>query len=283
MPWYENRRGELLWYEDEGGGYPVVLLHGWCMSSAVWKYQFDGLAGSIPAQFPGQFRLVAPDLRGHGRSRGVSGHLDFDGFVTDLVDLFDCLELSGVVLVGWSMGAQIALQSSAELSGRLAGMVLVSATPSFTASDDFPHGLAVNEASGMRLKVQRNAQRALNGFYTRLFAEGELESHHSATEIRQLLSSIPSPDTAAVLDALDALARTDMRHLLATITIPTLILNGALDRICLPQASNYLKAHIPNAEQTVFPQSGHAPFLTQRDQFNTEIIRFARRVSGQKA
>lgn len=279
MPWYENRRGERLWYEDEGEGCPVVLVHGWCMSSSVWKYQLDGLAGSSP----GSMRLLAPDLRGHGRSREVSGHLDFDRFSQDLVDLFDRLNLAKVVLVGWSMGAQIALQSCAELSGRLAGMVLVSATPRFTASEDFPHALVATEASGMRLKVQRNTQRALNGFYTRLFTEGELEGHPSASEIKQLLSSITSPDTAAVLDALDALSRTDMRHLLSGITKPTLIVNGAQDRICLPQASSYLKEHIQDAEQTVFPHCGHAPFLTYSHLFNAELIRFARSVCEQKA
>jgi pimeloyl-ACP methyl ester esterase len=275
MPWYENRRGEQLWYEDEGAGSPLVLVHGWCMSSAVWKYQLDGLADT--------HRLLAPDLRGHGRSKEISGHLDFDSFVKDLIDLFDCLELSKAVLVGWSMGAQVVLQSYAGLSGRLAGMVLVSATPRFTASDDFPYGLSSNEANGMRLKVQRNTQRALEGFRSRLFTAGELESHISASDIIELLSAIPLPDTAAVLDALDALAGTDMRHLLAGISIPALVVNGALDRICLPQASSYLKEHIPGAEQTVFPYSGHAPFLTQSHQFNAEILRFTRSISGQSA
>lgn len=275
MPWYQNRIGEQLWYEDGGAGCPVVLLHGWCMSSAVWKYQFAGLAGSM--------RLLAPDLRGHGRSREISGGLDFDGFARDLADLFEALGLAKAILVGWSMGAQIALQAYAELSNRLAGLVLVSATPSFTASADFPHALAGKEASGMRLKVQRNTQRALNGFYSRLFAEGELEGHPSAAEITQQLSSITSPDTAAVLDALDALARTDMRHLLEAIAVPALILNGAEDRICLPEASSYLKAHISGAAQVVFPLCGHAPFLTQSDRFNAEITRFARSVREQNA
>ena len=86
MPWYRNRGGEHLWYEDAGTGCPVVLVHGWCMSSSVWKYQYDGLAASC--------RLVAPDLRGHGRSRELAGQLDFATFAADLVDLFDALELS---------------------------------------------------------------------------------------------------------------------------------------------------------------------------------------------
>lgn len=279
MPWYGNRRGEQLWYEDGGAGCPVVLLHGWCMSSAVWRYQFDGLAASIPAPL----RLIAPDLRGHGRSCKITGHLNFNGFVEDLIDLFDTLGLEKVVLVGWSMGAQIALQACAELSGRLAGMLLVSATPRFTASDDFPYGLARKEANGMRLKVQRNTARALNGFYTRMFAEGELESQSSGAEIKQLLEAIESPETAGVLEALDALVQADMRRLLPEITVPTLIVNGGQDRICLPQASCYLAVQIPGADQVVFPLCGHAPFLTHSEQFNTELIRFARRVCEQNA
>lgn len=275
MSWYRNRRGEQLWYVEQGDGFPVVLVHGWCMSSAVWKYQFDGISDSL--------RLIAPDLRGHGRSRGIFGHMNFDSFASDLVDLFDCLKLSNVILVGWSMGAQIALHAFAELSARLAGMILVSATPRFTATDDFPHALPGNEAGGMRVKVQRNTQRALEGFLSRLFAEGELEGLSSASEINQLLAEIPSPDAAVVLDALESLSRADMRHLLASITIPALILNGSHDRICLPQASTYLKEHIPGAEQTVFQGCGHAPFLTRSRQFNSEIIRFARSVCGKNA
>lgn len=279
MSWYGNRRGGQLWYEDSGAGYPVVLLHGWCMSSAVWRYQFDGLSGPFTAPL----RLIAPDLRGHGRSRKITGNLNFNGFVEDLIDLFDTLGLVKVILVGWSMGAQIALQSCAELSGRLAGMLLVSATPRFTASDDFPYGLAPKEASGMRLKVQRNTVRALNGFYTRMVAEGELEAHSSGAEIKQLLRAIESPETVDVLEALDALVQADMRSLLPEIAVPTLIVNGGQDKICLPEASCYLKSCIPGAEQIVYPVCGHAPFLTQGDQFNAELIRFARRACEQNA
>lgn len=275
MPWYESRNGEMLWYEDKGAGCPVVLVHGWCMSSAIWAYQFDDLTASV--------RLIAPDLRGHGRSREITEHLDFGRFADDLVDLFETLDLSRVVLAGWSMGAQVALQASAGLSGRLAGLVLVSATPRFTASADFPHGLNDSEVRGMHLNVQRNQKRALDRFYSRLFAEGELERHDSAHEIKQLLSELVAPDTAAVLDALDALAGADMRILLDTVSLPTVIVNGAQDRICLPEASRYLKTHINGAVQTLFPGCGHVPFLTHRHEFNDIIIGFVRRVCGQNA
>ena len=270
MPWYENRSGDSLWYEDRGEGCPVVLLHGWCLSSAVWKYQFDGLSAA--------FRIIAPDLRGHGHSKKVIDSISFTTFANDLAGLLQRLNLSKVVVVGWSMGAQIALQAFTELSDRLAGMVLVSATPCFTSSKDFRFALTDKEVCGMRLKVERNSQRALDGFHTRLFAEDETKSHLVSSEILELLASISPPDTAAILEALESLAYADMRPLLRFLQVPTLILNGSHDRICLPQASEYLKEHIYGAEHFVFNGCGHAPFLTQSQVFNAELFRFIRSV-----
>ena len=268
MPEFQNRRNETLWYEDSGAGMPLVFLHGWCMSSAVWGAQFRGCQDS--------FRVIAPDLRGHGRSRAVSAGLDFESFASDLVDLLRQLDLSRVILVGWSMGAQVALQAYRDLSDRLAGLVLVSATPCFTATDGFCHGLARNEVSGMRLKVDRNLRRALDGFYSRMFAEGELEGHPAADEIRRTLASIHPPQSDAAREAIDALASADMRPLLAEIRVPALIMHGDHDRICLPGASRYLAAAIRGAGQYPFVGCGHAPFMTRPQQFNDEISRFAR-------
>lgn len=274
MPFFENRSGEKLWYEDTGEGTALVFIHGWCMSSAVWHYQFTSLSST--------FRLVAPDLRGHGSSRFAAERLDFATFAADLADLLNALDLSGVILIGWSMGGQIALEAYREISERIAGLVLVSATPCFTAKTDFPHGLAWKEADGMRVKVGRNAYRALEGFHGRMFTEGELENHPSADNIRALLAEIMLPDTGATLAALASLACADMRHLLPAINSPALVMNGDHDRICLPQASQYLVQHIPAARQKVFVHSGHAPFLTRSEEFNTALITFAESLGSRK-
>lgn len=277
MPWYENRRGEQLWYEDAGTGVPIVLVHGWCMSSAVWKYQFDDPAGLIS----GSFRLVAPDIRGHGRSQEIESCMTFDRFSDDLYDLFERLDLSNALLVGWSMGGQIVLQTSVRLQEKLAGMFLVSTTPRFAASDGFLFALDPGQTSGMRLKIQRNMQRAREGFYALLFAENELKGHPLSTEIRELFAGIALPDASSALDALDALVNVDMRHLLPEIAIPTMIANGTDDKICLPQASSYMKEMIHGAQQLIFERCGHVPFMTNIDKFNAEVVRFARSVCGQ--
>lgn len=270
MPFFVNRSGGKLWYEESGTGTAIVFVHGWCMSSAVWRFQFKGLEKS--------FRLIAPDLRGHGQSVIACGSLNFDGFAADLADLLKSLALSCVILVGWSMGAQIAMQAYNEIYDRLAGLVLVAATPCFSAKPDFQYGLQRNESDGMRKKVGRNVQRALEGFHARMFSDGEFENQQIACQISFLLDSIVPPETSATLAALDSLAAADMRDLLPAIKIPTLILNGDCDKICLPQASGYLVENISGAGHKVFHGCGHAPFLSRDTEFNAEIVRFAESV-----
>jgi pimeloyl-[acyl-carrier protein] methyl ester esterase len=271
MPYFKNYQHEMLWYEETGIGMPLVFLHGWCMSSEVWCGQVKSLAHD--------FRVITTDLRGHGRSRDVSTRLDFETFASDLSDLFSHLNLRRVLLVGWSLGAQVALQAYCRLADRLAGMVLVAATPCFSASGDFLYGLMPNDVSGMRLKVERNLQRALDGFYGRMFAVGELEGHPEGAAIQKTLTIIDPPHCEAVQEALNSLAVADMRPLLVALQLPVLILNGEFDRICLPEASRYLAEQIAGAQRFVFNGCGHAPFMTKAEQFNQIIDQFARSTS----
>jgi pimeloyl-[acyl-carrier protein] methyl ester esterase len=126
----------------------------------------------------------------------------------------------------------------------------------------------------MRLKVQRNRERALNGFHARMFAAGEIETAVQSERVAEILSSVVPPETALAIEALDALSSADMRPQLAGIDLPVLLLHGDRDPICLPQASHYLAEGLRSARRTVFSGCGHAPFLTSPEQFNREIISF---------
>jgi pimeloyl-[acyl-carrier protein] methyl ester esterase len=179
------------------------------------------------------------------------------------------------------MGGQVALETCGRLTERLAGLVLISTTPRFTASEDFPWGLAPVEVQGMALKLRRNARRALEGFMGRLFAAGELADPALAAEVQALLDDLPVPDTGVALESLDALAEADQRPLLPPIGLPTLVINGEYDRICLPGASDYLVQRIRCSSRQVFPGCGHAPFLTRSREFDACLAQFCRRVREQ--
>lgn len=273
MPWYLNQDNERRWYEERGSGPPLVLLHGWCMSSAVWRLQLESLAGS--------FRVIAPDLAGHGRSDRSADGYDFANFSADVAELFRQLDLAGAILAGWSLGAQVALLSCSLVRERLSGLVLISGTPRFAVADDFPHALERVEVDGMAVKVRRNLGRALKGFSQSMFAPGELEDSGVAARVDELLAAIPLPETDTALGSLRALAGADMRQLLCGVDLPTLIINGEMDRICLPGASAYMAERIAASRHVVLPGCGHAPFLTQCNEFDEIIASFSRRIFEQ--
>lgn len=271
MPWYNNRHGDSLWYEECGSGPAIVLIHGWCMSSAVWQFQLENLSRS--------FRVIAPDLRGHGRSIPSSDGYCIDIYVADIAELYRQLDLNETLLVGWSLGAQIVLQSFAMLREKVAGVGLISGTPRFTATADFPCALGAIEADGMAVKLRRNTARALEGFVNRMFAPEELDNPTLSARIIDLLAAIPVPEAGIALQSLQALVEADMRSMLPGIDVPTLIINGDRDLICLPGASAYMAQIIVHCQQVVMPGCGHAPFLTRSGAFDTALTDFRRRIS----
>jgi pimeloyl-ACP methyl ester esterase len=272
MAWYAGASGSRLWYEDSGTGTPIVFIHGWCMSSAVWRLQRDGLSDS--------FRFITIDLQGHGKSPAHAGGFHIKGCAGDIAGLFESLELHNALLVGWSLGSLIALESCVLLSERLSGLVLIAGTPRFTQGDGFPYGLSRIEVDGMTRKVQRSLRRALEGFTARMFAPGELDDPSLAVMVQELMSAVPMPTAEVAIQALDALVETDQRDRLALIDLPTLIMSGDRDVICLPQASAFLAQRIPSARQMVFAGCGHAPFLTQSTRFNASLEDFRGMVSA---
>jgi pimeloyl-ACP methyl ester esterase len=275
MPWYGGCGGERLWYREQGQGPgpALVLVHGWCMSSVVWRFQFDRLSAG--------FRVIAPDLRGHGDSPQGSAECSREIFVADLVALFHHLDLQGAILVGWSLGSQVAISAVPLLGERLDGLALICGTPSFISLADFPHGLAPVEAEGMALKVRRNLKRALEGFSARMFALGELAGSEREDEIRALVAGIPGPETDVALQSLASLVASDIRTELAGIDRPTLVISGELDPICPSPASAYMAERIPDCRRhVVFAGCGHTPFLTHCDEFNAHLADFSREVQG---
>lgn len=272
MAWFAADSGKRLWYEDQGAGTPIVFIHGWCMSSAVWRLQQEGLAGS--------FRIIAVDLQGHGKSPPDSAGFNLKDCARDIAGLFDHLQLDSALLAGWSLGSLVALESVTYLRAQLCGLVLISGTPRFTQGDGFPYGMSRIDVDGMSRKVQRNIRRARDGFTERMFAPGERDDPVLAVTISEILSAVPLPSVDVALQALDVLVESDLRDGLASIGLPTLIVNGDCDLICPPQVSDYLTRRIATARHTVFDGCGHAPFLTQAARFNACLEEFREVVCG---
>ncbi|HZZ83815.1 MAG TPA: alpha/beta fold hydrolase [Anaeromyxobacteraceae bacterium] len=259
----------VLAAEVTGAGRPLVLLHGWAMSSRLFSPLRHRLAG---------FRVIAPDLRGHGRSPAAPT-ATLEDHVADLVALFDRLGREGALLAGWSLGAQVALAAAPRLTPRLAGLALIAGTPRFTATDGWPHGLPATTVEAMALRFRRDPARVLARFFDGMFGPAELSPEALAALRADLLDGAPPPSPDAALAGLDQLARVDLRGALAGVAAPALVLHGGADAVCPPGAGEFLAERLPRARLVSLDGAGHAPFLTRPAECAAALDAFARELA----
>ena len=244
--------GRRLAWREAGTGAPLVLLHGWCFSSQVFAEAF--------AVFSADYRVLAPDLPGHG----VSDPAADDGFATlaaDLREWLTALSLDRIRLLGWSLGGQVALElAAAPPPAQVERLLLVAVTPRFCAAADWLHGLPEGQVRAMERQLQRDYPATLRDFRERMLAGEELPPARCQ---RIAALSGPPPSPAEALATLAALRRADQRHCLAALDCPTLVQHGELDTITLPGAALALAEAIPGARLELLPGIAHAPFLSR--------------------
>lgn len=264
MPYLNTAYGGRIHYETVGEGPPLVFIHGWAMSGDVWRFQKE-LAET--------YRLIIPDLRGHGRSSAPASGYCFQDFADDLLELFIALRLENAILIGWSMGAQVALQAFPVLRSRLAAVVLVSGTPRFTSTEGYSHGVPEVAVKGLALLLQRDFAGTVDDFCKRMFVDGELSAELSGQIFCEVNKIVP-PARHAVRQALKSLATTDLRAELALVDVPVLLIHGGSDSICLPSASQYMAEHLRDARIKIMKGAGHAPFISRPGEFAGILTEF---------
>jgi pimeloyl-ACP methyl ester esterase len=264
MPIAEIASGLNLHYEEMGTGRPIVFLHGWAMSSRVWRFQKPLEASN---------RLIFLDQRGHGQSSPAAGYTVQD-YAGDLGEFFEQLALDDAVLVGWSMGVQIALQAFSALRPRLSAMVLVGGNPRFTTTDDYPHGQAPLEVKGLGVNLRRDYQKTMGVFFRGMFAKGETQGEQYQRIVHEIVMGGHSPDQDAARQSLRILSEADLRDELPLVDRPVLLIHGELDSICPASASAYMADRLPMGSLRIMQGCGHAPFMTRPEQFNDLLDAF---------
>lgn len=132
--------GATLYYSDEGRGQPLLFVHGWTCDSNDFLWQL--------AHFRPNHRVIAPDLRGHGRSAVLPGGYEARVFARDLIELLDRLDVSSCIAIGHSLGGVIATVLAAEYPERIHGVVCL----------DPAYGVTGGEADECRSLIERMSQ-----------------------------------------------------------------------------------------------------------------------------
>ena len=259
-----------IYYEDLGQGKPVVLIHGWPLSGAMWEYQVTALTKA-------GLRCIVYDRRGFGKSDRPFGKYDYDTLAGDLKSLLDELDLQDVALVGFSMGGgEIAKYFSLYGGARVSKAVLVSAVvPYMLKTDDNPDGVPQEAFDKMAKAMMDDRPTFLQGFNKDFYSIGV--ANHPVTEayLNSSLNKAMDASVIATLECAKSFSSTDFRKDVPKINVPTLIIHGNDDKtVPIKATGEETSKLLPSAKFIVYEGAPHGLWFTEKEKLNQDLIDF---------
>jgi non-heme chloroperoxidase len=266
-PFISARDGTPLFYLDWGTGKPVVFVSSWGMNSDMWQYQMTPMVSE-------EFRCVAYDRRGHGRSARPSHGYDFDTLSDDLAAVIEYLDLRQVTLIGHSMGGgEIVRYLSRHGADRVQRVVLVApTTPFLLQTPNNPDGVPREAFDQVRAGWHKDYPKWLADNSRAFFV-----ADTSQAMMDWVMRLMTQPSLKALLDCNEAIIETDFRAELPKISVPTLIIQGDKDASTpLDLTGRKTATLIPGAQLKVYEGAPHGLMFTHMDRFNNDLTTFAR-------
>lgn len=252
--------GVRLAVHDGGTGLPVVLLHGFPLSSAIWD--------PVRPVLEQRCRLITPDLRGMGRSDTPGGDYGMDTLAEDVVRLADTLGLDRFVLGGHSMGGYVTLRFAAHWPERLVGLVFVDTR----AEADPSPGRVVRQEAIAEI-ARYGAGRYLEGFAPRLIGHTSQQLHPELiSRLRAIVTGTPAHVLAGCQQGM--LERPDSTSLLPSLAVPALVVVGEEDSFVPVSTARAMAAELPKGSLAVIPGSGHIPSMEQPETTARALVGF---------
>lgn len=255
-------------YLDRGRGPTVVLLHGFTGSAQSW----EGLTERLVAA---GWRVIAPDLPGHGATRGSQDPERFriERVAADVIALCSALDSGPIALLGYSMGGRLALYTALAYPQQVRALILESASPGLADADERAARRAADEALAER--IERDGIEAFVDHWENLPLFASLKRLRAETRSRlraERLRRDPG-GLAASLRGMGTGAQPALWSHLSELTIPMLIIAGAEDAK-YADIARHMGAAIATAEVAIIPEAGHVVHLEQPDPFYAVIGRF---------
>jgi pimeloyl-ACP methyl ester carboxylesterase len=256
MPFFDHD-GCSLHYEEYGQGAPVLLVHGLGSSCQDWEYQIPALSA--------HYRVIAVDVRGHGRSDKPRERYSIRGFSGDIEALLDYLQLGPVHYVGLSMGGMIGFQLAVDAPHLLTSLTIVNSAPEVKIKSAHDAWQYAKRWGLARLVSMETIGKGLG---KNLFPKpGQSELRH------KIARRWAQNDKRAYLASFDAIVGWGVTERLSRIRCPTLIVTADKDYTPVALKEAYIKL-IPDARLQVIADSRHATPLDQPAEFNRILMAF---------
>lgn len=253
---------ETTWYvEQRGQGMPLLLVHGFPLDHTMWSGQIE--------TFADRAHVIAPDLRGFGRSELGSEPLTMAQLADDLAALLEALDVKDpVTLCGLSMGGYVAWEFWQRHGAHLRRLILCDTR---AAADDE----AARQARFETAERVRNEGSGIlaEAMLPKLFAPATIEDHPDRVEAaRRVMAATDRHAAAAALEGMAA--RRDFTPLLPEISVPSLVVCGVQDAITPATEMKAISDALPNAQFVPIQGAGHMAPLEQPDAVNRAIVDF---------
>jgi len=272
MAFLQMRDQRKLYYEEEGTGRPVVLIHGWKATSDVYLNTSRGLAEA-------GWRAIRYDQCGHKRSEVPAVAPTLETLADDLHEVITQLKLEKPILVGWSMGGATIYEYIRRYGCEALDRVVFVDIPPRSVNDEiwkiqsrnrpFTREEAIANVEHMRTDFC--------GFLRNYYIRG-VPGFREKSEAEQsaiVCDRMAGFDCTVLTSLMDALYRRDHRDVLPTITCPSAVFYAELLPACSAEAAQYCAEHIPGPCKTVFFQNAsHSLITEQPEKFLRELLDF---------
>lgn len=258
-----SANGIEIAYTDQGprdGGLPVVLIHGFPYSQAMWDGQVAALSG--------EHRIITYDLRGHGESEATAGPYTMELLAEDLKGLLDALDLQQVILGGFSMGGYVALAFYRAYPERVGRLLLLD-----TRHLPDPEQAKPGRETLAQQVEKDGVQGIADALPSRMLTEATVSGRPEIVTAARDMILAASPQGVAG-SARGMALRADQTDLLPKISAPTLIVVGEEDAVAPPADSEAMASAIPNATLVKIPGAHHLSNLEKPAEFNDAIHGF---------
>ena len=271
MPYIKTRDGADIYVKDWGSGRPVVLIHGWPLSSDSWDPQMLALAEA-------GYRAIAYDRRGFGRSSQPWNGYDYDSLTDDLADVLQATGATeDVTLVGFSMGGGEVTRYMSRHGGKgvVSAALIGSVVPYMLKTEDNPHGVPESELQKISAGILENRQGYFQSMAKGFYGVGVVSHPVDQAQLDWFWAQSQMAGLRPILACADSFGHTDFRPDLAHFKVPTLVLHGTGDGVVPIDASGRAAAAgIAGAQLVEYDGAPHGLFASHQDRLTKDLLTF---------
>lgn len=251
-----------------GQGPNLVLLHGWGLHGGIWETVLPSLEA--------QYTVHNIDMPGFGRSVEMleSTNLRYD--LDFLLDNIGPILPEQCHLMGWSLGGAVATALALRYPDKVSKLVTVASSPCFVTNPEWPYAMDKIVLEQFIGYLKKDFRGTLIKFLS-IQTMGSPTQKKDVAQLKETVFGLGMPAEKALKGGLDTLNDVNLLADLKSLSMPLLRLYGKLDTLVPVKSVELITSYAPNSEHRIYNKSGHAPFLSQTDDFTIDVLDFLNR------